>query len=115
MNDIKDFAKEVVSEIPKSEDKNYSFDLGLIVIIGSIIVNVFQLLMKCNVFGRSLDDRVKNPGPIDKILLSRAIKRELTPEYAHLREDVKQIILTKVQKMPSEKIMSMAKEAKNAR
>lgn len=115
MSNINDFAKEIALEIPPSDDKNYSFDLGLIIIIGTIIINVFQLLVKCNVFGRSLADRVKNPGTIDRILLSRAIKKELPQEYAHLKDQVKDIILTKVKSMPAEKINTMAKEAQDAR
>jgi len=114
MSDIQDFAKDIAADLPNQEGK-YSFDLGLIVIIGSIVINVLQLLMKCNIFGRSLEDRVKNPGPIDKILLGRAIKKELTQEYIHLREDIKQAVLTKIQSLPADKINSMAKEAKNAR
>jgi len=113
MSDIEEFAQNVAADLP-NEDGKYAFDLGLIIIIGSIIVNVLQLLMKCNVFGRKLEDRAKNPGPIDQILLSRAIKKELPQEYAHLRDDIKQVILTKIQSLPTEKINNMAKEAKNA-
>jgi hypothetical protein len=115
MSEIQEFAKEIATDISKPDDKNYSFDMALIIIIGSIIINVLQLLMKCNVFGRKLDDRVKNPGPIDTILLNRSIKKELPTEYAHLREQVKQSILTKVQSLPSDKIYGMAKEAENAK
>lgn len=113
MSDIQDFAKDIAADLP-SEDGRYGFDLALIIIIGSIIINVLQLLMKCNVFGRKLEDRVKNPGPIDQILLSRAIKKELPQEYAHLRDNIKQAVLTKIQSLPTEKINNMAKEAKNA-
>lgn len=114
MSNIQDFAKDIAADLP-SEDGKYSFDLALIIIIGSIIINVLQLLMKCNVFGRSLESRVKNPGPIDKIILGRAIKKELPQEYSHLKDSIKETVLTKIQSLPTEKINSMAMEAKNAR
>ena len=44
---IDELAKEIASNIEDGEN-NYSFDFGLIVIIGSIIIGVLQLLMKCN-------------------------------------------------------------------
>ena len=44
---VDELAKEIASNIEDGEN-NYSFDFGLIVIIGSIIIGVLQLLMKCN-------------------------------------------------------------------
>lgn len=114
MSEIEEFSKEIAGDI-RTEGGKYAFDLGLIIIIGSIIINVIQLLMKCNVFGRKMEDRVKNPGPIDKILLSKSIKKELPQEYSHLREDIKEVILNKIQSLPTEKITAMVKEAKDAR
>ena len=114
MNNIDDFAKEIASDIPK-EDGTYAFDIGLIMIIASIVINVVKLLIKCNIFGRKIEDRVKNPGTIDKILLGRAIKKELPEEYLHLKESIKESILIKVQSLPKDKIYAIIKEAENAR
>ena len=110
---IDELAKEIASNIEDGEN-NYSFDFGLIVIIGSIIIGVLQLLMKCNVFGRSLEDRVKNPGALDKILLRKAVKDKLPPEYAHLRPQLQELILAESKKISSESFQSIIQEAKNA-
>ena len=114
MNNIEEFAKEIATDLPK-EDGNYGFDMALIIVIGSIVINVLQLLTKCNVFGRSAEDRVKNPGPIDKILLNRAIKRELPKEYMHLKDGIRENILTRIQSLSGSKINQMIEEAENAR
>jgi hypothetical protein len=113
MSATEDLAKEIASNIEDGEN-NYSFDFGLIIIIGSIIIGVLQLLMKCNVFGRSLEDRVKNPGPLDKILLRKAVKDKLPKEYAHLRPQVQDLILAEAKKITSENFQSIVQEAKNA-
>lgn len=110
---VNELAKEIASNIEDGE-KNYSFDFGLIVIIGSIIIGVLQLLMKCNVFGRSLEDRVKNPGVLDKILLRKAVKDKLPKEYAHLRPQVQDLLLAESKKISSESFQSIIQEAKNA-
>lgn len=114
MSETDNLAKEIASNIKDSE-KNYSFDLGLIVIIGSIIINIIQLLMKCNMFGRSLEDRIKNPGTLDKILLRKAIKDKLPKEYAHLRPQMQELILAESKKISSEKFQSIVQEARNAK
>lgn len=113
MIEITNFSEKITSDL-KDENQDYSFDFGLIVIIGSILINVLQLLMKCNVLGRKLEDRIKNPGPIDRILLKRAIKSKLTPEYIHLKDKIQERILEEVQNLPKDKISLMAEEAKNA-
>lgn len=114
MSTIDELAKEIASNIEDGE-KNYTFDLGLIIMIGSIIISVIQLLMKCNIFGRSLEDRVKNPGVLDKILLRKAIKDKLPKEYAHLRPQMQDLILAESKKISSEKFQSIVKEARDAR
>lgn len=114
MSEIDNLAKEIASNIEDGK-KNYSFDFGLIVIIGSIVISVIQLLMKCNVFGRSLEDRVKNPGALDKILLRKAIKDKLPKEYNHLRPQMQDLILAESKKISSEKFQSIIQEAKNAK
>ena len=114
MSEIDNLAKEIASNIEDGK-KNYSFDFGLIVIIGSIIISVIQLLMKCNVFGRSLEDRIKNPGALDKILLRKAIKDKLPKEYNHLRPQMQDLILAESKKISSEKFQSIIQEAKNAK
>jgi len=111
---VNELAKEIASNI-EDGDNNYSFDFGLIVIIGSIIIGVLQLLMKCNVFGRSLEDRVKNPGVLDKILLRKAIKDKLPQEYSHLRPQVQELLLAESKKISSESFQSIIQEAKNAK
>lgn len=110
---VNELAKEIASNI-EDDENNYSFDLGLIVIIGSIIIGVLQLLMKCNIFGRSLEDRVKNPSALDKILLRKAVKDKLPKEYAHLRSQVQELILAESKKISSESFQSIVQEAKNA-
>ena len=111
---VNELAKEIASNI-EDGDNNYSFDFGLIVIIGSIIIGVLQLLMKCNVFGRSLEDRVKNPGVLDKILLRKAIKDKLPQEYSHLRPQVQELLLAESKKISSKSFQSIIQEAKNAK
>ena len=110
---IQDFSKNIAANI-QDGNKNYSFDIGLIVTIGYIIVNIVQLLIKCNVFGRKLEDRIKNPGPIDQILLRKAIKNHLPQEYSHLKDQIKDQILSDVKNLSDEQIKSMVMEAKNA-
>ena len=110
---IEDFSKNIASNI-QDDNKNYSFDLGLIITIGYIIVNIIQLLIKCNIFGGKLEDRIKNPGSIDQILLRRAIKNHLPKEYAHLRDRIKDQILADVKTLSNEQIKNMVMEAQNA-
>lgn len=114
MSEINNLAKEIAANIEDGE-KNYSFDFGLIVIIGSIIISVVQLLIKCNIFGRSLEDRIKNPGVLDKILLRKAIKDKIPKEYAHLRSQMQDLILAESKKISSEKFQSIIKESRDAR
>jgi hypothetical protein len=114
MSAIDELSKNIASNI-EDGDNNYSFDFGLIVIIGSIIIGVLQLLMKCNVFGRSLEDRIKNPGPIDKILLRKAVKDKLPKQYAHLRPQVQDLILAESKKISSENFQLIAQEARDAK
>ena len=111
---IEEFSKNIATNI-NDEDKNYSFDLGLIIIIGSIIINIIKLLIKCNVFGQKMEDRIKNPGPIDQILLRRAIKGNLPKEYSHLRDQIKDQILVNVRNLSNDQIKNMVMEAENAR
>ena len=111
MKEVSKFAESIAGSI-KDDSKDYAFDMGLIVIIGSIVINIIQLLVKCNIFGRSLEDRVKNPGPIDTILLRRAIKNKLTPEYIHLKNKIQEEILLQVKSLSSEKIKLMIEESK---
>jgi hypothetical protein len=111
---IEDFSKNITANL-QDNNKNYSFDIGLIVTIGYIIISIIQLLMKCNVFGRKLEDRIKNPGPIDQILLRRAIKNNLPKKYYHLRDQIKDQILLNVKTLSNDEIKTMVMEAKNAR
>ena len=112
MKEIEDFSRTVASNIEDNDGKKYGFDPTLIIIIGSILINVLSLLVKCHVFG-SLENRVKNPGPIDSILLNRAIKKGLPPEYAHLKDKVKESIIKSSQSLSSAQISTMLGEAKN--
>lgn len=114
MSDQKEVDQFSVQIAAKLNDNKYQFDLGLIVIIGSIIIGVLQLLMKCNVFGRNIEDRIKNPGPLDKILLRKVVKNKLPQEYAELRTEIQEQILSQVKDLSSESIDAMIKEAKNA-
>ena len=114
MSEIDEISKNIASKI-NDNNKNYSFDLGLIITIGSIIISIIQLLIKCNVFGRNLEDRIKNPGVLDKILLRKAIKNKLPKEYSHLRPQVQDLILEKTKELSSEKFQSIVKEAENAK
>ena len=111
MKEISKFAESIAGNI-KDDNKDYTFDIGLIVIIASIVINIIKLLVKCNIFGRSLEDRVKNPGPIDAILLRRAIKNKLTPEYMHLKNKIQEEILLQVKSLSPEKIKLMIEETK---
>ena len=114
MSEIDKISKNIASKI-NDNNKNYSFDLGLIITIGSIIIGIIQLLIKCNVFGKNLEDRIKNPGLLDKILLRKAIKNKLPKEYSHLRSQVQDLILEQTKELSSEKFQSIIKEAENAR
>lgn len=114
MKTISEFSKQITSDLA-DENKDYSFDVTLIIIIGSIVINILKLLMKCNIFGRKLDERIKNPGSIDRILLRRAIKNKLPIEYIHLKDQIQDRVLAEVQKLSKEQINLMAEEAKNAR
>lgn len=109
---IDQFSASIASKLG---DDQYQFDLGLIVIIGSIIIGVLQLLMKCNVFGRNIEDRIRNPGPLDKILLRKAVKNKLPEQYGSLKTNIQEQILAQVKDLSSESIQAMIKEAKNAR
>ena len=71
-------------------------------------------MVKCHVFG-SMENRIKNPGPIDQILLRREIKKQLPQEYAHLKDQVKEGILSSSKNLSTQQINSIVKEAKNER
>ena len=109
--EINQFSAHIVTNL---NDNKYHFDLGLIVIIGSIVIGILQLLMKCNVFGRKMEDRIRNPGPLDKILLRKAVKNKLPEEYTELKTEIQEQILAQVKNLSSESINAMIKEAKNA-
>jgi hypothetical protein len=111
---IEDFSRNIASNI-QDDDKNYSFDSALIITIGYIVINIIELLIKCNVFGRKLEDRIKNPGQIDQILLRRAIKNHLPKEYSHLRDQIKDQILADVKTLSNDQIKNIVTEASNAR
>jgi hypothetical protein len=111
---IEDFSRNIVSNI-QDDNKNYSFDSALIITIGYIVINIIELLIKCNVFGRKLEDRIKNPGTIDQILLRRAIKNHLPKEYSHLRDQIKDQILINVKTLSNDQIKNIVMEASNAR
>ncbi len=112
--EVDNFACEIARDLP-SQDGKYSFDLSLIVIIGSIIINTLQLLIKCNVFSSNLSAKVKNPGMVEKAMLARTIKNKVPKEYMHLREEIKNTIIDKIKDLPEDKINSMITEVKNAR
>ena len=57
---------------------------------------------------------MKNPGPLDKVLLRKAVKDKLPKEYAHLRPQVQDLILAESKKITSENFQSIVQEAKNA-
>jgi len=111
---IEDFSRNIASNI-QDDNKNYSFDSALIITIGYIVINIIELLIKCNVFGRKLEDRIKNPGTIDQILLRRAIKNHLPKEYSHLRDQIKDQILMDVKNLSNDQIKNIVMEASNAR
>lgn len=111
---IEDFSRNIASNI-QDDDKNYSFDSALIITIGYIVINIIELLIKCNVFGRKLEDRIKNPGQIDQILLRRAIKNHLPKEYSHLRDQIRDHILADVKTLSNDQIKNIVTEASNAR
>jgi hypothetical protein len=111
---IEDFSRNIASNI-QDDNKNYSFDSALIITIGYIVINIIELLIKCNVFGRKLEDRIKNPGTIDQILLRRAIKNHLPKEYSHLRDQIKDQILIDVKNLSNDQIKNIVMEASNAR
>lgn len=114
MNQISEFSKSIASNIKDDKNENYSFDLALIIVIGSIIINVLKLFMMCNIFGKDLESRIKNPNIVDRMLLKRAINQKLDKKYANLKPKIQDSIIEQAKTLTSEKINLMIEEAKNA-
>jgi len=113
MNEIDKFAQDVSKDV-YDDSPNYGSIIITLMII-SIIVNTLRLMMSCNLFGRNIEDRIKNPGRLDKILLKKAIKNKIPPECAHLKDQIQEQILSKSKNLSSVQIQQMAEEAKNAK
>lgn len=115
MNEISEFSKSVACNVKDDKNENYSFDVMFIIVIGSIIINVLKLLSMCNVFGRDLDSRIKNPNMMDRILLKKAIRQKLDKQYMHLVPVIQEQIVKQAQNLTSAQISLMMEEAKNAK
>ena len=103
------------SQIANGLGEGYQFDFGLIVIIGSIIIGVIQLLMRCNIFGRSIECKLRNPNLIDKIMLKRVINDKLPKDKQHLATQIRSQLLSQCSSLSSESIQSILKEIPNER
>lgn len=115
MDNINNFATKIASNIKDDNNKSYSFDPMFIIVIGSILLNTLKLLMMCNIFGKNLEDRIKNPSLLDKMLLKRSINKNITPEYKHLKDSISKEILANANNLSYEEIFKMVEEAKNAK
>lgn len=113
MSDIDDFAANVASDI-KDDSENFSSIMITLMVI-SIIINAIRLMMACNLFGRNLEDRIKNPNRLDQILLRRSIKNNLPSEFIHLKDQIQKQILDKSKTLTSTQIQNMVLEVKNDR
>lgn len=115
MNQISEFSKSIAFNIKDDKNENYSFDVMFIIVIGSIIINMLKLLTMCNVFGKDLDSRIRNPNMLDRMLLKKAINEKLDKKYAHLRPVIQEQIIQQAKHLTSEQISLMLEEVKNAK
>lgn len=111
MNDeIKDFAASVASGV--KDDSNKYGSLMITLMIVSIVVSILRLMQSCNLFGKSMEDRIKSPGPIDRLLLKKAIRDNLSRDQRHLSGQIFEEILKNTPKLSSEQIHKMTQEIK---
>lgn len=110
--EIESFASSVASEV--KDDSNKFGSLMITLMIVSIIVNILRLMQSCNIFGKKMKDRIKNPGPIDRLLLKKAIKDNLTKDQQHLRGQIFEEILKKTPELSENQINQMVKEMKES-
>lgn len=108
--EIDKFAASVAEGVTDESKKFGSLMITLMII--SIIVSTLRLLQSCNLFGKKIEDRIKNPGPVDRFLLKKAIRNNLTKGQQHLRGQIFEEMLKKTPQLSSEQISKMIQETK---
>jgi len=108
--EIDNFAASIAGDVKDESNKFGSLMITLMIV--SIIVSTLRLLQSCNLFGKKMEDRIKNPGPIDRILLKKAIRDNLTKDQQHLRGQIFEEMLKKTPQLSSEQISKMISEVK---
>jgi hypothetical protein len=110
MSVVDKFSAEVASDVKDESSRFGSVIITLMVI--SIVVNIIRLMMSCNLFGKPLEARIKNPGPLDRILLKKAVRDGLTKDQRVLQGQIYEGILSKSKKLTSEQLSAMVEEVK---
>ena len=108
--EIDNFAASIASEVKDESNKFGSLMITLMIV--SIIVSTLRLLQSCNLFGKTMEDRIKNPGPVDRLLLKKAIRDNLTRDQQHLRGQIFEEMLKKTPQLSSQQISKMIQETK---
>lgn len=108
--EIENFAASVAENVKDESNKFGSLMITLMII--SIVVSVLRLLQSCNLFGKTLEQRMKNPGPVDRLLLKKAVRDNLTKEQQYLQGQIFQELLKKTPHLTSAQIEKMAQETR---
>lgn len=108
--EIDNFATSVANNI--KDESNRFGSLVITLMIVSIIVSILRLMQSCNFFGKSIEQRIKNPGPIDRALLKRTIRQKLNKDQLHLSGELYKQILSKTPDLSSQQINQMMEEVK---
>ena len=113
MKEIEKFAQNISNNVQNESNQYGSITITMMVI--SIIISTLRLMNECNLFGGRLENRIKNPGRWDRLLLRKAIKNKLPADQSHLRDKIYEQIVLQSQGLSSGQIQIMLKEAKNER
>lgn len=113
MREIDNFAASVAEDV--KDETNRFGSLMIVLMVVSIIVSVLRLMQSCNFFGKSLEQRIKNPGPVDRLLLKKAIRDNLNKEQMHLRGPILEEILKKTPQLSGQQIDRMMQEIKESK
>ena len=113
MSEIENFAASVAEDVHDENERFGSIVIALMII--SIIVSTLRLMNDCKLFGKNMEKRIKDPGRLDKILLKKAIRDNLTKEQMYLKDQIYEQILLKSPNLSSSQVDTMLQEAKNAR
>jgi hypothetical protein len=111
--EIDNFAASVAEGVTDESNKFGSLMITLMIV--SIVVSILRLMQSCNLFGKTMEERIKNPGPVDRMLLKKAIRDNLTKDQLHLKGQIFEEVLKKTPQLSSAQIQKMVQEMKESK